>query len=637
MVSRELARVVRHLRRLARPADEAARTDAELVKTFAERHDEAAFEALLTRHGPMVLGLCQRLLRNSHDAEDAFQATFLVLVRKAGSLRERDLLGNWLYGVAYRIAVRLRASNARRQARERLDSDRAAGATCPEPRDQELGWLLQEELGRLPDKYRRPVVLCYVEGHTNEEAARQLSWPLGTVKGRLTRARELLRRRLTRRGVQLSSAALAAALSQTPVQALPPPLIVSTVKVAQALATGKAAALGGLSPAVLALVQGFLSAARIARATRLTVLAVTLAVLMPGAGLLLSGPVGENPPAAKALARAQTPDAKPLTDSVELKAAFTPGRPFYLEYSSTTKQVTTVMHREHTQPGSQIYRTLWTPLSKKDGVVAVKVKILDVQVDMGLGSDRIRYDSRAPSKEQTDNPLATFAKKLSGSEHTLWLNDDPKSDKYGTVLKSEGEQVRLPRQQPTSLPGLLWHEVAKSWSSPLDGMLPGRVVRKGETWSAVERQDRGDLGECLRSSNFTYEGPAGGLDRIRVTSTLRFTPSRDRQSGRSFRRVKTDLKSRDSQGIFLFDRFRGRIAEATLDTTIEGTLEVEMEGMNTTVGLVQTERITVKTRDAEKPAARSGRYITARAAGSALTVNLRSSVRTSSERRSSPN
>src|SRR5262249_7032034 len=150
--------------------------------------------------------------------------------------------------------------------------------------------------------------------------------------------------------------------------------------------------------------------------------------------------VGENAPAAQAPARAQAPRANSLTDSVELRAAFTAGRPFYLEYSSTTRQVTTVMHREHTQTGSQAYQTLWTPLNKKDGMVAVKVKVLDVRLDIELGSDRIRYDSRASSNERTDNPLADFAKKLSGSEHTLWLNDDPKSDKYGTVLKSEGEK-----------------------------------------------------------------------------------------------------------------------------------------------------------------------------------------------------
>lgn len=184
-------------------------SDGHLLHQFAAHGDEAAFAALVERHGPLVLGVCRRVLPHAHDVEDAFQATFMVLVRKAGTLRRPELLGNWLYGVAYRIARKLRASTETRRRHEARNLHPIF--TQPDTRVEanDLRPVLDEELERLPEKYRLAVVLCYLEGKTNEEAARQLDWPTGTVKGRLARARDLLRNRLVRRGVALSAAALA--------------------------------------------------------------------------------------------------------------------------------------------------------------------------------------------------------------------------------------------------------------------------------------------------------------------------------------------------------------------------------------------------------------------------------------------
>src|SRR5262249_52031173 len=160
--------------------------------------DETAFEALVARHGPMVLGVCRQILRDPNDVDDAFQATFLVLVRKAGSLRRCELLGNWLYGVAYRVAMRARSLAARRLARLASADDLAdrrnrlnsafvhAAALAPD-----AGPWLHHEVRHLPEKYRTPIILCYFEGLTHDEAAARLGWPLGTVKGRLARARGL--------------------------------------------------------------------------------------------------------------------------------------------------------------------------------------------------------------------------------------------------------------------------------------------------------------------------------------------------------------------------------------------------------------------------------------------------------------
>ena len=189
--------VLRHLRRLVL-RDDASPADGELLEEFVARRDEAAFEALLRRHGPMVLGVCRRVLSDCNDADDAFQATFLVLIRNAGSLSRPELLGNWLYGVAYRTAARLRAQAAARQRRERQAMHELAAPPAEDPAWREVRSLLDEELNRLPERYRRPFVLCHLEGLTNEEAARRLGCPKGTVASRASRARERLRDRLER-------------------------------------------------------------------------------------------------------------------------------------------------------------------------------------------------------------------------------------------------------------------------------------------------------------------------------------------------------------------------------------------------------------------------------------------------------
>jgi RNA polymerase sigma factor (sigma-70 family) len=166
---------------------------------------EDAFVALVRRHGPMVRGVCRRTLGRLHDAEDAVQATFLVLARKAGRIRDRRALGRWLYRVASRIAVCSRTDSARRRAHEGQGAGMSAVTPGPEHDSARsvLRLVLHEEVDRLPAAYRSAVVLCYLEERTNEEAAAVLRWPVGTVKSRLARARELLRARLTRRGLTL--------------------------------------------------------------------------------------------------------------------------------------------------------------------------------------------------------------------------------------------------------------------------------------------------------------------------------------------------------------------------------------------------------------------------------------------------
>jgi RNA polymerase sigma factor (sigma-70 family) len=248
--------VLPHLRRAALLSARDGPPDAQLLESFLSRRDEAAFEVLLRRHGPMVLGVCRRVLRNGHDAEDAFQATFLVLARKAGSLQSRHLLGGWLYGVAYRTAMKARAMTAKRRTKEReagqLPRPEAAADGAPE----ELLAELDRELHRLPEKYRVPVVLCELEGKSRKEAARLLGLPEGTLSWRLARARQLLARRLARFGPAAPAGALALALPR----AVPLPLLASTAKAGVMVVTGKALAAGAVSARVMALAEGVVKA-----------------------------------------------------------------------------------------------------------------------------------------------------------------------------------------------------------------------------------------------------------------------------------------------------------------------------------------------------------------------------------------
>jgi len=222
--------------------EEQKASDAELLERFVAQRDEMAFANLVHRYGSLVLGVCQRVLGDTHQAEDAFQATFLVLVRRASSLDGRGPLGNWLYAVAYRTATKARMTAARRRARERLAMDSTPEAyTADEQAWDELRPILDEELSQLPRKYRAPLVLCYLEGKTQQQAAEELGWPSGSMSRRMNRARQLLRDRLEKRGVATSIGIgfLFWLLSQKATASIVSPALVTTT-VKAALAFGSA-------------------------------------------------------------------------------------------------------------------------------------------------------------------------------------------------------------------------------------------------------------------------------------------------------------------------------------------------------------------------------------------------------------
>jgi RNA polymerase sigma factor (sigma-70 family) len=227
------------LRRAAEDHLAASLPDSELLRQFAEGQDEAAFLTLMRRHGPMVLDVCRALLPNEADAEDAFQATFLLLARKAGSIRKTSSVGSWLHGVAYRTARQAQAEYTRRNRHERRAARRE------ETSADELLWsearsFLQEELAQLSDGYRAPLVLCYLQGKTQDEAAAELGLSKSTLKTRLERGRELLRGRLVRRGLGSAGVLLVAAWPAAAETGLPAALLRATSRAAQAVAAAEA-------------------------------------------------------------------------------------------------------------------------------------------------------------------------------------------------------------------------------------------------------------------------------------------------------------------------------------------------------------------------------------------------------------
>ena len=289
MTTRPMNRFIQHFRRMILQRERAALTDGQLLENFVCRREAAALEVLMGRHALMVWNVCRRVLHHCHDAEDAFQATFLVLVRRASTIMPREMVANWLYGVAHQTALKARATVAKRAVREKQH------ATMPEPVATEpslwpelVPWL-DRELSRLSAKYRSVVVLCDLEGKSRKEAARQLGLPEGTIASRLARARTLLAERLTRRGVTVTAGVLAVALPQNAASAaVPMSILLSATQSLTLVAASSAVGASALSVQVAALSQGVLQAMFLTKLKLAAGLLVTVGLLGSGIAVLSS-------------------------------------------------------------------------------------------------------------------------------------------------------------------------------------------------------------------------------------------------------------------------------------------------------------------------------------------------------------
>jgi RNA polymerase sigma factor (sigma-70 family) len=284
LASTRTSQVVAKLHRVICAHDVNGQPDGQVLSQFLTRRDEAAFAVLVRRHGPMVLSVCRRILGNAADADDAFQATFLVLLRNAASLTSRAVLGDWLHGVARRTALHARRTAARRRTKEQA-------MVRPEARQSAArdDWLplLDEELGRLPVKYRLAIMLCYLEGATRQEAALRLGCPEGTLASRLARGRALLARRLARHGVAVSAGSLVATLTQQVAPASVPLAMASAaVKNAVLCGLGKTPAMGLMSAQVITLTEGVLKAMLLTKLKLATVTLLLIGLIAAGGGFI---------------------------------------------------------------------------------------------------------------------------------------------------------------------------------------------------------------------------------------------------------------------------------------------------------------------------------------------------------------
>jgi RNA polymerase sigma-70 factor (ECF subfamily) len=423
-------------------------SDEQLIELFVSGRDataEYAFEALVQRHGPMVLGLCKSALGDLHDAEDAFQATFLVLARRADTLRAPARLGCWLHGVACRSARKVRARRSRfdrlaRQAEAVAEVD-AKVDTQEDIHRHEEAQVLHDEIGRLPERYRTPVVLCYLEGLTHAEAARRLGWSIGTVGVRLMRARQRLRAGLTRRGLATGTAALAPLVQQT--EPLAPSLVMRTARAAVGFSlksAGAAEAAG--SPAVPIAVELLRS---MATASAVRVLGAICLVGLFAAGSAAVAVSAQSP-------KSRAPEARPSSqkgnaETEEVKSILANGGFERGEQDGTSPEAwetgadldgveyhwdRTVAHSQRASlhlkktarryfPIAQWYqvvkRTGTTPSLKVSAFVKAKKMtkaILDVQFVKRDGAEQHQWAAYIGAKKATDPPVTHDWKKYEG-------------------------------------------------------------------------------------------------------------------------------------------------------------------------------------------------------------------------------
>jgi RNA polymerase sigma factor (sigma-70 family) len=592
MATGQLDAFLRHLRRAACANADGGLSDAQLLERFARARDEAAFELLVWRHGGMVLQVCLRVLHRQHDAEDAFQATFLTLARKASGISSCESLGSWLYKVAYRIALRAKTRMPARSLPDGPMQDPAAREPFAGLLWKEFRSALDEELIRLPEKLRVTFVLCCLEGRTTSAAARTLGWPQGTVGTRLHRARELLRRRLARRGWDLSAlvgpATVAAGLSAN--------LVDSTVQAAGLGTAQQAMAAGLISAHVAALTKGTLRTMTITKWVLVSAAAFSLCLVGSGATFLIHQARAVEPARAQSKSLEPAPSAKEKDEGVVFKWKFERDTPFYQEMTTETIQTIKVMDRDVRQTQKQTFNFSWTPTERdRHGNWVLKQQIEGVEIDIDIGGNKIAYDSK--KKEDANNPLAAFYKALIGAEFNITL------DEWVNIKKVEGRDKFLRKllaknpELQTVANSIVGEDAVRAMIEKclLPEIFPG-LLRLGDSWTLKAKLDTGFLGVCQTTCKYTYAGKEGNLDKIKVETKLAALPSAVDGPNLAFTIRDGNVKC-DGTGFILFDRGKGSLVHMQLDEKLEGELTVTVAGADSKVQVSQRQKTTVKTPD----------------------------------------
>jgi RNA polymerase sigma factor (sigma-70 family) len=472
--------VVKHLRKTILWPEVDCLSDGRLLDRYLAMRDDAAFAALVRRHGPMVWGVCRRILGHAHDAEDAFQAAFIILVRKAGAIKPREAVGNWLYGVACHTALKARTACTRVRAKEKQVTSMPEPAKDSRDNREELQMLLDQELSALPDKYRLPVVLCDLEGRTRKEVAAQLKIPEGTLSSRLATAHQVLAKRLARHGLAVSGGSLAALFAQNAESACVPAAVVSsTIKTATLVAASNGAVAGVVSTKVAVLTEGVMKAMLLTKLKIATAVLLVVALIGVGAdvGTLTEKVLAARQPEKPGADAPKTPPGKeadkPKTDHDRLQGTWE-----FVSYTHGGKTTTKKdLGDKDGQPATLIFdgdKTL-TEVSNIGGKSveykgtykidpSQKPKEIDLTVERGeknfgtssgiyeVEGDALRLcwpgeptdldrPTKLESKEGESYHLMTYkrvAKKLPGKE-----GDKPKTDQDQAALRKQDKRLKL--------------------------------------------------------------------------------------------------------------------------------------------------------------------------------------------------
>jgi RNA polymerase sigma factor (sigma-70 family) len=438
METAQLGTVLRHIRKLALAPGTSALTDKQLLERFAVHQAEDAFAALMQRHGQLVWSVCRRVLRHDHDAEDAFQATFLVLARNAASIRKQEALASWLYGTAYRIALRARRDAAIRRAHESRGKTMPKELPFPETVLREALAVLDEEVQHLSPRQRAAFVLCSLEGKSLAEAAQQLGWKQGTVSGTLARARQQLEQRLTRRGVTLSAVLSAVVLGrQASSAALPAGLAHSTTQAALLFAAGKTAAVTLASPVAAALAEGVTKTMFLTKLKIATVL--LLAVGVAAAGLLTRQALATKQVATQQVAapQASAKDTKTAARQGQGKLPAVPSKK-----GDEAVEVTGHVLGADGKPcaGAKLY--LWTnAVKKQDDMPPLATTGADGRFRLTVATADLEREAKIVARAKDQGPdWASIAKLDKGGDVTLRLAKDDVPIN-GRVIDLEGQPV----------------------------------------------------------------------------------------------------------------------------------------------------------------------------------------------------